>query len=48
MAAILAWLRRRLIAGFFLTVPLVVSVVAMVWVFRIIDGNLTDATYRSA
>jgi len=31
------WLRRRLITGFFVTVPLVVSVVALVWVFRLID-----------
>jgi len=27
------WLRRRFITGFFVTVPLVVSVVAIVWVF---------------
>ncbi len=33
-----AWLRRRLIAGFFVTVPLVVSLVALIWVFEKIDG----------
>ncbi len=33
-----AWVRRRLIAGFFVTVPLVVSVAAFVWIFRAIDG----------
>jgi uncharacterized membrane protein len=33
-----AWLRRRLIAGFFVTVPLVISVAAFVWIFRAIDG----------
>ena len=32
------WLRRRFITGFFVTVPLVVSVVALVWVFRWLDG----------
>lgn len=32
------WLRRRFITGFFVTVPLVVSVVAIVWVFRWLDG----------
>ena len=31
------WLRRRFIAGFFLTVPLIVSVAALVWIFGIID-----------
>jgi uncharacterized membrane protein len=32
------WLRRSFIAGFFVTVPLVVSVAAFVWIFRLIDG----------
>jgi len=31
------WLRRAFIAGFFVTIPLVVSVVAIVWVFRFAD-----------
>jgi uncharacterized membrane protein len=31
------WLRRSFVAGFFVTVPLVVSVVAIVWVFRWAD-----------
>ena len=34
----LAWLRRRFITGFFVTVPLIVSVTALVWGFRVIDG----------
>ena len=34
----LQWLRRSFIAGFFVTVPLVVSVVALVWAFRFADG----------
>ena len=32
------WFRRSLIAGFFVTVPLVVSVTAFVWIFRAVDG----------
>lgn len=36
------WLRRSFIAGFFVTVPLVVSVVAIVWVFRFAD-RITSA-----
>jgi uncharacterized membrane protein len=35
------WLRRSFITGFFVTVPLAVSVVAIVWVFRFAD-NLTS------
>ncbi len=31
------WFRRSFIAGFFVTVPLVVSVAALVWIFGIID-----------
>jgi uncharacterized membrane protein len=34
------WLRRSFIAGFFVTVPLVVSVAALVWIFQVIDGLL--------
>jgi len=33
-----SWLRRTFITGFFVTVPLAVSVVALVWVFRFVDG----------
>ena len=32
------WLRRSFVAGFFVTVPLVVSVVALVWTFRLADS----------
>jgi len=35
---VIAWIRRRLLAGFFVSVPLIISVVAMVWIFGIIDG----------
>ncbi len=34
----MSWLRRSFITGFFLTVPLVVSVAAIVWMFRAVDG----------
>jgi uncharacterized membrane protein len=32
------WLRRSFIAGFFVTVPLFISVAAVLWLFRVIDG----------
>src|ERR687898_125929 len=35
------WLRRSFIAGFFVTVPLVISVAALVWIFRLVDGSLS-------
>jgi uncharacterized membrane protein len=31
------WLRRRFIAGFFVAGPVVASVAALVWIFRVID-----------
>jgi uncharacterized membrane protein len=34
------WLRRRFVTGFFVTVPLVVSVAAFIWIFRQVDGFL--------
>ena len=35
------WLRRNFIAGFFVTVPLFISVAALVWIFNIVDGFTT-------
>ena len=32
------WLRRSFLAGFFVTVPLFISVATLVWLFRVIDG----------
>jgi uncharacterized membrane protein len=32
------WLRRRFVTGFVVTVPLVISLVALFWVFRVVDG----------
>lgn len=38
VASLTGWVRRSFIAGFFVTVPLVISVFAFVWIFRLIDG----------
>ncbi|MGE3274676.1 MAG: DUF502 domain-containing protein [Vicinamibacterales bacterium] len=35
------WLRRSFITGFFVTVPLIISVAALVWIFTVIDGIAT-------
>ena len=35
------WLRRSFIAGFFVTVPLFISVAAFIWMFDIVDGLTT-------
>lgn len=35
------WLRRYFIAGFFVTVPLFLSVAAFIWIFSIVDGLTT-------
>jgi uncharacterized membrane protein len=32
------WLRRSFIAGFFVTVPLFITVAAFIWIFGIVDG----------
>jgi uncharacterized membrane protein len=40
------WLRRKLIAGFFVTIPLVASVAALVWVFRVVDGSMAPLFER--
>lgn len=37
----MSWLRRSFITGFFVTVPLIVSVAALVWIFQVVDG-ITD------
>jgi uncharacterized membrane protein len=36
--SLVQWLRRSFIAGFFVTVPLFISVAAFLWLFRLIDG----------
>lgn len=34
----MSWIRRSFITGFFVTVPLIISVAALVWIFQIVDG----------
>jgi uncharacterized membrane protein len=34
---VIQWIRRRLLAGFFVMVPLIVSLAALYWIFGIID-----------
>ena len=41
------WLRSRFITGFFVTIPLVVSVVALVWIFGIIDSFTAPLASRA-
>ncbi len=43
--AVIPWLRRRLLTGFFVSVPLIVSVAAVIWIFGIIEG-LTEPLAR--
>ena len=37
----MSWLRRSFIAGFFVTVPLFISVAAFIWIFNVVDGLTT-------
>jgi uncharacterized membrane protein len=34
----MSWLRRRFVTGFFVLVPIVVSIVTLIWVFGVVDG----------
>lgn len=40
------WLRRRFIAGFFVMVPLIVSLFALIWIFGVIDGLTAPVSAR--
>jgi uncharacterized membrane protein len=40
------WLRRSFIAGFFVTVPLVISIAAFIWIFQMVDGWTTPLVER--
>src|SRR5678816_899873 len=40
------WVRRSFIAGFFVMIPLVISVAALVWIFGIIDGFTAPVSER--
>lgn len=46
MTPAMQWLRRRFLAGLFVTVPLAVSLAAFIWTFRIIDGVLGPLVSR--
>ena len=35
------WLRRSFVTGFFVTVPLFISVAAFIWLFNVVDGLTT-------
>ena len=37
----MGWLRRSFITGFFVTVPLFISVAAFIWIFGVVDGFTT-------
>lgn len=35
---VMQWLRNSFIAGFFVMVPLIISVAAFIWIFQVVDG----------
>lgn len=42
----MSWLRRTFITGFFVTVPLFVSVTALVWLFQLVDSVTEPLSVR--
>jgi uncharacterized membrane protein len=46
MDVIMQWLRRSFIAGFFVVVPLFISVAAIIWLFGVVDGLTTPLADR--
>ncbi|MGQ0733675.1 MAG: DUF502 domain-containing protein [Acidobacteriota bacterium] len=42
----MAWIRRSFITGLFVTVPLFISVAALVWVFQLVDGVTQPVSVR--
>ena len=34
----MSWFRRRFVTGFFVLVPVVISIVTLIWVFGVVDG----------
>lgn len=42
----MSWLRRSFITGFFVTVPLIISVAALVWIFQVVDGVTDPVSVR--
>jgi uncharacterized membrane protein len=43
---VVQWLRRRFVTGFVVTIPLVISIVSLVWVFRAVDGLVGPFYHR--
>lgn len=43
----IGWLRRSFITGFFVVVPLFISVAAFIWLFNIVDGATTPLYDRA-
>ena len=41
------WLRRSFITGFFVTVPLFISVAAIIWIFNVVDSTMTPLYDRA-
>lgn len=42
----MVWLRRSFITGFFVTVPLIISVAALAWIFQVVDGVTQPISVR--
>ena len=42
----MSWLRRSFITGFFVIVPLIISVAALVWIFQVVDGVTEPISVR--
>lgn len=42
----MSWLRRSFITGFFVIVPLIVSVAALVWIFQLVDSATEPLAVR--
>ena len=40
------WFRRRFITGFFVTVPLIISLIALIWIFGVVDGVTSPLSAR--
>jgi uncharacterized membrane protein len=42
----MSWLRRSFITGFFVIVPLIISVAALVWIFQLVDSVTEPLSVR--
>ncbi len=46
MVDVVSWLRRTFITGFFVTVPLFISVAALIWLFQLVDDATRPLSVR--